>query len=65
VFNSGKKIVVSPELYDRAAQAADRLGYASVREFVEHVLEKELRAASGEESKQKLIDKMKGLGYLQ
>jgi hypothetical protein len=66
MFNSsGKKIVVAADLHDRAVQAAERLGYASIREFVEHLLEKELRVLSEQDSKQKLLDKMKGLGYLQ
>lgn len=65
MFSAAKKVPIAPELHDRAAAAAAKLGYASVAEFVEHLIEKELRDQEGQESKERLLQKMKGLGYLQ
>jgi hypothetical protein len=53
------------EFWARMEQTASAAGYASVEEFVRHVLEKELdkleEAAADEEVKKRL----KGLGYLE
>ncbi len=64
MFSSGK-IKLDPDLYARAAKRAAELKYASVHEFVAHLLERELSARSEEATKEKVMQKMKGLGYLQ
>ncbi|HKX00007.1 MAG TPA: hypothetical protein VJN43_19855 [Bryobacteraceae bacterium] len=52
-------------LCQRAARVAEKAGYSSVEEFVEHVLEKELAHFEESDSKEEVIKKLKGLGYLE
>jgi len=69
-----KKVGIEPALYERAEQFARELGYASLEEFVAHLLERELSADArgrprnaGEvdaDSRDKVLAKMRGLGYL-
>lgn len=40
-------------------------GYSSPQEFVEHVLEKELGKIEEAESDEEIVNKLKGLGYLE
>jgi hypothetical protein len=65
MFSNKRKIAIDPQLHDRAAQRAADLGYGSLAEFVEHVLEKELGAVDDPQSRDRILQKMKGLGYLQ
>lgn len=62
------KIKLDRELYDRAAKVADTAGYASVDEFISHVLEKELRNITGGDGdpadEEKLKERLRGLGYI-
>ncbi len=62
----GPKIKLDRSLYDRAAKVSQIAGYASVDEFVAHVLERELDAIDGDEDKsdEEVVDRLKGLGYL-
>jgi len=52
-------------LCQRAARFADQAGYSSLAEFVEHVIEKELARLEAADSKQDVVKKLKGLGYLE
>jgi hypothetical protein len=52
-------------LCERARQAAAAAGYSSVEEFVEHAVEKELANHEAALSKEDLVRKLKGLGYLE
>ena len=62
----GKKgIVLDPGLLERAKQAAAKAGYASVDEYVSHLVERALvdgdeKGADADEIKKKL----EGLGYI-
>ena len=62
----GKKgIVLEPALLERAKQAAAKAGYASVDEFVAHVVERAL--ADGDEATRddaEIKKKLEGLGYI-
>ena len=64
MFGGGYKIKIEKDLIEKAKKAADVGGYASVDEFIHHMLEKELahfdEAASDDEIKAKL----QGLGYI-
>jgi hypothetical protein len=62
---SRKKISIESTLHDGAAERARELGYATVAEFVEHLLDRELSSVREAESKERVLAKMKGLGYLQ
>jgi hypothetical protein len=50
---------------ERARRAAKAAGYSSVEEFVEHAVEKELANHEESLSKDDLVRKLKGLGYLE
>ena len=52
-------------LCERAARIARQAGYSSTAEFIEHVLEKELAHFEESGSKEDVIKKLKGLGYLE
>ncbi len=62
----GKKgIVLDPALMERAKAAAEKAGYASLDEFVAHLLERELNR--GDETGADAADikkKLEGLGYI-
>jgi predicted DNA-binding protein len=53
------------QLYERARAAAERLGYSSIDEFVQHAIEKELAAIEEAESKEQVTKQLRGLGYLE
>jgi len=53
------------DLWARIERAAAAAGYSSPREFVMHALEKELARLESAGSKEELIEKLKGLGYLE
>ena len=60
----GTSIKLKPELWKRVKLAAQAAGYSSPREFVEHVLEKEVARLEDASSDKDVLNKMKGLGYL-
>ena len=57
-------IKLSRSLCDRARKLVDRAGYSSLEEFIEHAMGKELARLEEAESKEDLIKKLEGLGYL-
>lgn len=63
MFNTSIKL--KKTTWQRAKRCAKAAGYASVEEFVEHVLEKELRKFDDAESDDEIVKKLRGLGYLE
>ncbi len=61
------KIKLDPHLYDRVKKVSEQAGYASPDEFILHIIERELGALeSGEdEDDPKVIERLKGLGYIE
>lgn len=62
------KVKIEDALYDRVKRVAEIGGYASPEEFVAHVIEKELErieGSSGAGDEQQVIERLKGLGYLE
>jgi metal-responsive CopG/Arc/MetJ family transcriptional regulator len=57
-------VKLSKSVCERARRAAEALGYSSREEFIEHAIEKELANFEAHESKEEVIRKLKGLGYL-
>jgi predicted DNA-binding protein len=53
------------ELWERVKRCASLAGYSSPEEFVEHVIEKELAKLEDAETDEQVLNKLKGLGYLQ
>jgi hypothetical protein len=58
-------IKVNKDLWIKIKRCADAAGYSSPQEFVQHVLERELARLDQAQSKEELIEKLKGLGYLE
>jgi hypothetical protein len=52
-------------LAERARAAADKAGYSSLDEFVQHAIEKELAVLEEAEAKEEVVKQLKGLGYLE
>lgn len=65
MFGFGKaKISLDRSLHDRAAQAAAAAGYASVGDFVIHLLEREIRVLEEAEDEATVRRRLEGLGYI-
>lgn len=62
---SKSTIKLNKTICERARRAAEDAGYSSVEEFIEHAIEKELANHEASLSKDELIRKLKGLGYLE
>ena len=60
----GSKIKLSKELYVKVKTYADLAGYSSVREFVNHTLEKEISQLEQGDSEEEIKKKLQGLGYI-
>jgi hypothetical protein len=60
----GPKIKLDKDLFDRVSRIAKISGYATVDEFVVHVLEKELAALEDAGSDEEIKKKLEGLGYI-
>ena len=59
-----KSISVGKELWSRIENAAKADGYSSPQEYAEHVLDKHVPRSDNASSKEEIIKKLKGLGYL-
>lgn len=60
----GPKIRISRELLERLTKHAEKRGYASVEEFVTHVLESELTRLELPDADPRVEERLRGLGYL-
>lgn len=58
-------VKLSKSLCDRALTVVEKAGYSSLEEFIEHAMEKDLARLEKADSKEELIKKLKGLGYLE
>ena len=58
-------IKLSKPLCERARQVVEKAGYSSLEEFIEHAMERDLARLEEADSKEKLIKKLKGLGYIE
>ncbi len=63
----GSKIKLDEDLLRRCKQHAEAAGYSSVEEFIHHVLESALKKASPvtSEGDEKVLERLKGLGYIE
>ena len=61
----GPKVKINKDILERAKKVAEVAGYSSVEEFVEHVLEKELKEIeSTGSSDADITESLRGLGYI-
>ena len=64
----GNRIKLDDELFEKVKQCAEKAGYASVDEFVTHVLEKEvarLGPGGSSDPEEKVKKRLQGLGYIE
>ena len=61
----GPSVKLDKDLYNRVKRCADAAGYSSPKEFIQHALEKELAKIEGDDSDEALLEKLKGLGYIE
>lgn len=59
------KLKIDDSLYDRVKRVSDVAGYASPEEFIVHIIEKELGKLESATDDQEVVDRLKGLGYLE
>ncbi len=64
VVLSKTSVKLNRSLCQRAARYAEKAGYSSLEEFVEHVLEREIAKSEDSASREDVEKKLKGLGYL-
>lgn len=65
MFGNHHRIKLDKGLWEQVSLLAIERGYATVDEFVSHLLEREIRSHAEEPAKEKVLEKLKGLGYLQ
>jgi len=58
------KVKIDKELYQKAKDFAQEIGYSSVDEYVAHLLEREVNAAQGNDEDEKVKEQLRGLGYI-
>jgi hypothetical protein len=56
---------VSKQLWERIERAAKAGGYSSPQEFAQHVLDKHVPKSDDRDSKEEILKKLKGLGYIE
>ena len=61
----GPAIKLDQDLFDRVKRCADLAGYSSPKEFIQHVLERELSSLEEGESDEEIVKKLQGLGYIE
>ena len=60
----GPSIKLDKEIYDRVKRCADAAGYSSPKEFIQHIVERELEKLEGAQSDEEIVKKLQGLGYI-
>ena len=64
MFGSGSRVKIDQVLLEKATRYARIAGYATVDEFVNHAIEKEVAQLEGADSEEALRKRLKGLGYI-
>ena len=59
------KIKIDSSLYDRIKKVAEVAGYPSPEDFIVHIIEKELAQIETADSDEEVVERLKGLGYLE
>ena len=68
MFGSKNKIKLDQDLLQRCQQQAEAVGYSSVEEFIQHVLEmalKKVASSPADQDRAQLLERLKGLGYVE
>ena len=59
------KIKIDKPLYERVVQVAQRAGYSSAEEFIQHLLEKAVSDVEEAASDEEVEKQLRGLGYIE
>ena len=59
------KIKLDSHLYDRVKKIAEIAGYSSTDEFIIHIIEKELSRLESADTDEKIVERLRGLGYIE
>jgi hypothetical protein len=59
------KIKIDDNLYDRVKKIAQIAGYSSADEFIVHIIEKELGQMEKSDDEQAVLERLRGLGYIE
>ena len=59
------KIKIDANLYDRVKKVAEIAGYSSPEEFMIHIIEKELGKLESSDDDKDVVERLRGLGYLE
>ena len=60
----GSKVKLDKALLEKATRYSEIAGYATVGEFINHALEKEIAQLEGADSEEEIKKRLKGLGYI-
>lgn len=60
----GPSIRLKKELWTKVKKVAEAAGYSSPEEFVEHVIEREIAKLEDAQSDEDIVNRLKGLGYI-
>ena len=59
-----KSIKLNSDLWRRVAEHAEKAGYSSPEEFIQHLIEKELARDAERVGNEEVERRLKGLGYI-
>ena len=59
------KIKIDDHLFERIKKVSETAGYASPDEFIVHMIEKELASIETGATDQEVMNRLRGLGYLE
>ena len=59
------KVKIDSNLLARAKDVSEAAGYSSVEEFVGHVIEKAVAEHEAGETDDKVLERIRGLGYIE
>jgi hypothetical protein len=59
------KIKIDDNLFDRVKKIAQIAGYSSTEEFIVHIIEKELGQMEKSDDEQAVLERLRGLGYIE
>ena len=63
-MKSKTTVKLNAALCDRARKIVEKAGYSGLEEFIENAMERDLGRLETSESKEELVRKLQGLGYL-
>lgn len=65
MFSSKVKIKIEKTLFQGLKAAAERGGYASTEELINHILEREVGETDADSSDEEVEQRLRGLGYIE